>query len=218
MRRAFRQWAQGVLRRRPHHPSHGARLALFALLLALAPAAHAERYRVDLILFLDKSAAGSEAMVDPRPPNLAGAVEPANPGALGAGGIELLPDDAFGLAAQWQQLRNSKRYQPLARLAWLQRDPPGERGPSLRLRWGAPLTQVNVDGSGAQAFHPVDGSVALLLGRYLHLDADLAYVATRNDGTLGSYRLKERRRMRRDELHYLDSPRLGVVARVQKAS
>ena len=71
--------------------------------------------------------------------------------------------------------------------------------------------------SAPPTYQTIDGTVALRLSRYLFLDADLMYTQPLPDGRLASYTLKEVRKMRRDELHYLDSPRLGVVAKVTKA-
>lgn len=180
---------------------HSFTALLFGLLVALP--VHAETYRMDLIVFLDRSAP-TEAGRPPQLPNLAGATLPDNPAALQAAGITLLPDSAFALQDEWQRLRNSKRFQPLARLAWTQKDPPESNGPAIRVRWGEP-------GSGDLA--PLDGRVMLLIvNRYLTLDADLQYT----NGS-SSWTLDTRRRMRRDELHHLDSARLGILARVTKA-
>lgn len=201
------------------HPS------LFTLFLLLPAAAHAERYRVDLILFADKTGVGDESPQPAKVPELARALEPTDAVKLRAAGIEMLPDNDFGLLNEWKKLSNSQRQQPLLRLAWLQKDPPAERGVSLRLRAGAALDYAGSPPSTPDAARPtlrteiytVDGTVALLMGRFLHLDADLAYTQAGNAGEFGSYRLKERRRMRRNELHHLDSPRLGLLVRVQKA-
>ncbi|MBI3170962.1 MAG: hypothetical protein HYZ32_00020 [Hydrocarboniphaga effusa] len=189
--------------------------AVTAVLLTLAIPAHAERYRVDLIVFTDKTGVGDEAPLPAQAPDLARSLEPTDTAKLRAAGIELVPDENFGLMDQWKKLSNSQRQHPLLRLAWLQKDPPGERGVSLRLRSGALLGTAA--GNAGAPVYTVDGTVALLLGRFLHLDADLVYTQTSSAGTLGSYQLKERRRMRRNELHHLDSPRLGLLARVQKA-
>lgn len=188
---------------------------LCALALLLPGAAQAERYRVDLILFADKTGTGGESPEPPRMPELKAALEPADTAQLRAAGIELLPDERFGLVEEWKRLRNSRNHQPLLRLAWLQKDPPAERGPRLRLRWGSPAPELAA--GGGPPVYPVDGSVALLVGRFLHLDADLVYSMLGPDGTPGSYRLQERRRLRREELHHLDSPKLGLLVRAQRA-
>lgn len=187
----------------------------FALLaLSLPGTALAERYRVDLIVFADNTAPAGEAPVAAQPPDLARALELTDTAKLRAAGIEILPDQSFGLGEAWKRLRNSRNHEPLLRLAWLQKDPPAERGVSLRLRWGTPSGDLV---RGGAPVYPVDGTVALLVGRFLHLDADLAYTRAAEDGTLASFRLQERRRLRRDELHHLDSPKIGLLVRAQRA-
>lgn len=190
------------------------RLFLLALALAAPATALAERYRVDAIVFIDRSAPANESTLALQLPNVVKAYEPYETTQLRAAGIEMLPDEQFGLVDAWNHLRNSKNHQPILRLAWLQKDPPAERGPSIRLHWGNPFTEVSQLKS--MLVYPVDGSVTLLAGRFLHLDAELIYTQELN-GELRSFRLKERRRLRRDELHHLDSPRIGIVARATRA-
>lgn len=188
---------------------------LAVLALAAPLAAQAERYRVDAIVFIDRSAPAGESTQPLVLPDVAKALEPFEATPLRNAGIEILPDEQFGLVEEWQRLRNSKNHQPILRLAWLQKDPPAERGPSIRLHWGSAFTEVTQ--LGAQRVYPVDGSVALLAGRYLHLDADLVHTQADGTGALRSFRLDERRRLRRDELHHLDSPRLGMLVRATRA-
>lgn len=187
-----------------------------ALLAALLPfTAQAERYRVDLIVFADRSAAAGESTQPLSLPESTRSLEPWESVPLRKAGIEILPDEQFGLTEQWNRLRNSRNHQPLIRMAWIQKDPPAERGVALRLRHGSPLTGMT-DG-GSTEVYPVDGWVALLAGRYLHLDANFVHTQVLEDGVLGSFRLRERRRLKRDELNHLDSPRLGVLVRAQRA-
>lgn len=188
-------------------------LALFAALASSSAAA--ERYRVDLILFADRSAAAGESSQPLMLPEPGKTLEPWESVPLRNAGIEILPDDQFGLTEQWNRLRNSKNHQPLVRVAWIQKDPPAERGVALRLRHGSPLTGMTAGGS--TEVYPVDGWVALLAGRYLHVDANFVQTQALEDGELRSFRLRERRRLKRDELNHLDSPRLGVLVRAQRA-
>lgn len=191
-------------------------IALLLLLAGLSPAS-AETYRVDLIVFLDKSASSEQSRA-------ASALDTShwldlkNAGALKIAGIEILPDEQFGLTDAWQRLKTAKRYQPLIKLAWLQKDPPSERGSTLQLKWGETFGVSGSDGLGASLQRPVDGGVALLLGNYLSLDIDLAYTEKTGAGDARVYRLREKRRMKRDDLHHLDSPKLGVLAKVSKAA
>lgn len=68
------------------------------------------------------------------------------------------------------------------------------------------------------------GTLTLFRGRYLHMDADLGYrlryyQPSRTDRRTAApetpvYVLKQRRRMRSDELHYLDHPAIGLLIKV----
>ena len=190
-------------------------IALLFVLSASPTAAHADTYRVDLIVFLDKSSI-TELGRAPQLPDTGKALDIANAAALKQAGIEILPDEQFALTDQWQRLKTAKRYQPLLRLAWLQKNPPADRSTPLRLKWGEGFGSSNGEGLGASLLLPVDGSVALLLGNYLNLDLDLVYTQKNADGSASSWRLREKRRMKRDELHHIDSARLGALARVVK--
>jgi hypothetical protein len=187
-------------------------LRLLTLTLALVGgSAFADDYRVDLIVFLDSASAG-EAGTAPRAISLDGiALDDA--ATLAGAGIRVLPESDFALQEQWNRLRNASRFKPLIRLAWIQRNPPSIQGPALHLRYGQPLPVTATDGS---MLFPVDGSVRLLMGRYLHLDAQLQYTTVGSSGNPVSYRLDEKRRMRRDEIHHLDSPKLGILTKVSK--
>ncbi len=190
------------------------RASLAAVLLALCSLpAQADTYRVDMIVFqnLYGSSAGSPTLVNPA----ADAIALTDTARLGAAGIRILPEGDFTLQDQWARLRSSQQFRPLARLAWTQVNPPAERGPSLQLRQGTPFTIYDPQGQSSYLATPLDGSVALRLSRFLHLDVDALLNEPRGGGAV-SYRLNDRRRMRRDELHHLDSPKLGVLAKVTR--
>jgi hypothetical protein len=191
-------------------------LCAAALAALLAPAtALAERYRVDLIVFADRSVNPRESAHPVEMPEAVRAFESWEVVPLRNAGIEVLEDELFGLMEEWNRLDNSQAHEPLVRIAWLQKDPPAERGVALRLRQGTAMEAMTATGSAE--VYPVDGWVALLAGRYLHLDASFVFTEAAEGGELRSYRLRERRRLRRDELHHLDSPRLGLLVRAQRA-
>lgn len=194
------------------------RATLLLILLAVVAPARAETYRVDLIVFRNLWGADTaERAPATQPMDLRGAIEPTNVEALARAGIQLVPDGDFGLNPEWASLRVSKQFRPLIRIAWTQSDPPQDRGPSILIRGGAKMTVTEPGGFGAHEGYEVEGKVALLLSRFLHVDADLRYTETVADtGALALWPLVERRRMRRDELHHLDSPRLGILAKVSK--
>ena len=60
-------------------------------------------------------------------------------------------------------------------------------------------------------FAGLQGQIALSRGRYLHLTLDLVLDgAATGDGS--RYVLRQTRRMRSNERHYIDSPKFGVIA------
>jgi hypothetical protein len=113
-------------------------------------------------------------------------------------GLENLPDSQFALNDVAGALHRSGAYQVLAHRLW--------RQGGYDRREAVPYL-LHADGAGVSS--ELDGSITLIRERYLHLAVDLSL------GPPGSrYRLDETRRIRFGELHYFDSPRLGVIARV----
>jgi hypothetical protein len=188
---------------------------VIALMVALAaPCAQAETWRVDLIVFRflgDIQEAGRM----PVEPDLQNAIELDDVAALSAAGITVLPAAEFALADQWSRLKASPQFRPLIKLAWTQNDPPPTGGPRLRLRSSTQLKLRDESGLGERAVPEIDGTVALHLGRFLHLRADLQLTSLNGDEAR-AWRLHQERRMRSEELHHLDSPRLGILVKVIK--
>jgi hypothetical protein len=190
------------------------RACVAAALLGLCSlTAQADTYRVDLIVFQNlyaPSSGGTPALAPS-----ADAIALTDMPRLSAAGIRILPEGDFALQDQWARLRSSSQFRPRARLAWTQADPPAERGPALQLRQGTPFSISDAQSYSSFLATPLDGSVALRLNRFLHLDVDAVLNEPRGGGGV-AFRLSDRRRMRRDELHHLDSPRLGVLAKVTR--
>jgi hypothetical protein len=107
----------------------------------------------------------------------------------------------FKLTGIYDTLRRSRNYQPLAHFGWTQ---PGYA------RNDAKVLTIN---SMVPAGSGILGQVALTRGRYLRLTLDLVYDAP---GAAGEpqqrFVLRQSRRMRSNERHYMDSPRFGVIA------
>jgi hypothetical protein len=112
-----------------------------------------------------------------------------------------LPPAKYKLQAIADTLKRSRNYQPLAHFGWTQPGYPRDDARYL------PINSLVPAGSG------LVGQVALSRGRYLHLTLDLVYDAP---GAAGEptqrFVLRQSRRMRSNERHYLDSPRFGVIA------
>lgn len=150
---------------------------------------------------------------------------------LGEGGTQLLTGGPRNLQAIADTMRRSSLYRPL--LHWRWRQPGWERGQAKAIHVqipagnNLPLTQVatgtsklllqqlrnNLDtGITDTASQPLlDGTLTLMRSRYLHMAVDLIYI---DPNTGIPMQLKESRRMRSGELHYLDQPRFGVLVQV----
>jgi hypothetical protein len=99
-------------------------------------------------------------------------------------------------------LRRSRNFQPLAHFGWTQ---PGYARGEPRYMSIDTLLPPN---SG------VSGQIALSRGRYLHLTLELAYDSPEE----GRMVLRQTRRMRSNERHYIDHPKFGVVAIITPSS
>lgn len=110
-----------------------------------------------------------------------------------------LPAAKMKLTAIEETLRRSRAYQPLAHIGWTQ---PGYARNAAKYLSVSSLVPAS---SGLQ------GQIALSRGRYLHLTLDLVLDgAAAGEGS--SYVLRQTRRMRSNERHYIDSPKFGVIA------
>jgi hypothetical protein len=63
----------------------------------------------------------------------------------------------------------------------------------------------------------LDGTIRFYMSRYLHLDVDLLFRQAAPGGEQGGgivYRLTEQRKVKSQETHYFDHPKLGVLVRI----
>lgn len=102
-------------------------------------------------------------------------------------------------------LKKSRSYRPLVHLSWVQ---------SARENQLSDAVQVYKK-TGLQEDYEVNGYIRLQRGHYLHLIADLEYAPASAQAEPFVYRLKEKRRIKLNEIHYLDHPKFGVVVTVK---
>ncbi|MDE0055530.1 MAG: CsiV family protein [Gammaproteobacteria bacterium] len=136
--------------------------------------------------------------------------------------------DDLSLKTAAIRMRRSGNYEVLHHGKWLQAVPPRDRAEPLLIQAGAQMTDATFE---------LEGSVSVTLGRYLHFAAELwlrqtpeaspsALSPETGANTPGNARgstidnaryvaLSESRRMRRDEIHHLDHPWLGVLVRIE---
>jgi len=179
--------------------------ALFTLLLLAAMAAGAEDfYKVEVIVFenLDPAAAQAELWsAETGAPPLDKAVELTAISATSAAdksSWRMLTPAQLTLTGAYQRLRSSSRYRPLLHLGWVQPLDSSDRN-----------EPVHVSTATGNAAAQVNGTVALRRGRYLHADVDLVF-----NKKSAAARLTQTRRLRNNELHYLDHPLFGVLISV----
>ncbi len=110
-----------------------------------------------------------------------------------------LPAAQSGLYNAYDRLRRSRSHHPLLHTAWIQPAGPNRVNP--------PYHVGSADG-------PVEGVVRLQRGEYLHVIVDMEYRG--RDGLV--HRLREKRRVKFNEIHYLDHPAFGVLIRVSPAN
>lgn len=189
---------------------------LAAALLSVGPAvaqqaapaqAGLQSYDVELLIFRNLSGketpeswgveATSNAQATAVPDEESGAIEAPAPTAPTAS-FPSLPASKMKLTAIEETMRRSRAYQPLAHIGWTQ---PGYA------RNAAKYLSVS---SLVPAASGLQGQIALSRGRYLHLTLDLVYDA--QGETPQRYVLRQTRRMRSTERHYIDSPKFGVIA------
>ncbi len=170
-------------------------LGLWGLIfLALPPPLAAQEtawYKIEMILFVELEPGAGSAQYwpeDPGQPEMQDAI----PLAVGSERVQSLPPSAYRLSGIWSALKRSRNYRPLRHLAWQQ--------PGLPAR-GAPLVAI-----GDELDAEIRGTVKVSRSRFLHLELDL--VLQEGDQR---FRFQASRRMRSNELHYLDSPKLSAV-------
>lgn len=115
-----------------------------------------------------------------------------------------LPAAKMKLTAIEETMRRSRAYQPIAHIGWTQ--PGFARNAAKYLS----VSSLVPGSSGLQ------GQIALSRGRYLHLTLDLVYDAQGESPQ--RYVLRQTRRMRSNERHYIDSPKVGVIAVITPTS
>ncbi|MDQ7014897.1 MAG: CsiV family protein [Gammaproteobacteria bacterium] len=147
-----------------------------------------------------------------------------------------LPKEAYQLNKEANHLKYSKRYQLLQHLAWRQPGLPAKQAIAIHIRAGKPLSsrptiQPDVLDKSTPSttvnrlIYPLEGTVTVVLKRYLHLYTDLSFTQQKRVSTaeplngsaqtarvyFQSYPIQGHRKMRSKEVHYLDNPRIGIV-------
>lgn len=215
--REFR-WAESrplerLLDLRPMSKLNWVKLAAIVALASIVGSAGAQQamtsYDVELVIFRNLSGnatpeawdkpAGNALSVpdDDDSDSEAGAANEGAPLATTTETFPSLSPDKMKLGAIADSLRRSRNYQTLAHFGWTQPGYPRTEAHYMSIE---PLVGA---GSG------LTGQVAMSRGRYLHLTLDLSL---QPPGSTERFILRQTRRMRSNERHYIDHPKFGVIA------
>jgi hypothetical protein len=144
---------------------------------------------------------------------------------LEARSYQLVPAEELTMSGSADQLARRSGFQVLYHGAWLQPVPPRDAPEHLLLQAGAKVA----------GRYQLEGVIAVTLGRYLHFQTNLSYtepgmglepmgLVLNPDGSSTPARspaqthpvmtMNQSRRMRSEEIHYLDHPKLGVIVRI----
>jgi len=203
------------------------------------------QYKVEMILFthLDKDDRLSEkGLSEPQWLDLENAVEISLD--IDEPNYQILPNADMDLIGIRSVLQRSARYKVLKHIAWHQPGLSHGAARPVHIQGGTDFSiqsqyrvpqSMSVDADKTvDGIHPIlslkqiDGTVKVVLGRYLHFYTDLIFlrplVTQANerpaDGQSAAsipftyYRVKSHRRMRSGELHYLDHPLLGILVQI----
>lgn len=221
-------------------PGRMALLAAATALLLPLPLA-AQDYRVEVIVFTQSPISDDNPEQWPRQPeplgfpayaDLDAAIEAPTTTAF-----RRVPGEELDLGGVARRLEQSGGYTVRAHLSWIQPGDDRATAAAVTLPVGEDLAAVGAQEQAQQALDDGDqdddnadamipsglsGALRVWQGRYLHLDAKLHW--RESDGEPGGdseasddsgiVTMDQTRRMRTDDVHYLDHPRLGVVARV----
>lgn len=187
--------------------------ALFALLMLQQASAQSRWYTLEVVIFERTSDAGLTEEYWPENVDSARhglalssqtdtGVRVLSAGSSEARAIARLRRGQLAYGGMVNRLTSSGQYRALVHTGW--------RQPGLTKSEALPVRVTGTASSGLGG--AVNGTLRLYRSRYLHIEADLVY-SRPGSGQTEYFALRESRRMRSGELHYLDHPLFGVLLR-----
>lgn len=193
------------------HSALGTVLLLAAVMLSGKAIAQTQSYDVELVIFRHLSNTGTAERWDQLPDSSLtlelpddepGSATEAPPSTINTtASYPPLAQSQLKLTAIADSLRRSRNYQPIAHVGWTQPGFPRNAASYVLLE------------NMVTASSGLSGKIALTRGRYLHLTLDIALDAAATAAEPAQrYVLRQSRRMRSNERHYIDHPKIGVIA------
>lgn len=177
-------------------------VALFALFaFAFAGQAEARDYVVEVLVFERLAPGATEGNVWPTDP---GWIKTENTSDLGSAEAVPVAAGQYALAGVAGDLESSGLFRPVYHTAWLQPRYSSENGPGVRFTGG----NGSVD---------VEGVMRMYAVRDVHIDIDLIFKGGVADSVSpGGLRLRAQRRMKLNQINYLDHPLIGAFVQVRR--
>lgn len=198
------------------------------ILLFFSQAAISKDYIVEMIFFANTKTGADSVHISNQAviPDLGGSIS-LNQGDQSNGFIAL-SSDTFSLSGKADALNKSGKYKVLKHMAWLQPGLAREDAIAVRVHAGKNYKgEFNERSFSNQPVNELDGTVKVVLGRFLHVYTDLAYRKTFNissgdalgrNRVLADFAIKTHRKMRSSTLHYIDHPYLGILVEIRPAN
>ena len=136
--------------------------------------------------------------------------------------MELTYHASDALSKHVTRLNKSDRYNVLLHQSWQQTGLDNTDAISIQVDTSG---TKKTDRENQELKSSVQGSLKLVLGRYLHIHTDLLYKRLNNTDTqtapalnsniFSEFKIQSQRRMRSKELHYIDHPLVGILVLVK---
>jgi len=210
-----------------HPKTFLARLIFAAALLATTPVSAID-YIIEVILFENMSTSANISAPALYVPRTADAIR-LNTDRATAANFNIVNTN-LSLEDNVSAIRQSRRYKLISHFAWQQPGLDSNSAQAIRINEGGGFkvfipedyqsfeefipASSNPTLIGAEreiSTTPVNGTLKVRLGRFLHLDTRLVFTDA-NSGT--SYRMNHSRKMRSRELHYIDNPKFGLLVKI----
>jgi len=207
--------------------NHLTKSCFILILLFFSQAAISKDYIVEMIFFANTKTGADSVHISNQAvvPDLGGSIS-LNQGAQSNGFVPLT-SDTFSLSGKADALNKSGKYRVLKHMAWLQPGLAREDAIAVRVHAGKNYKdEFNERAFTNQPVNELDGTVKVVLGRFLHVYTDLAYRKTFNVSSsdalgrsrvLADFPIKTHRKMRSSTLHYIDHPYLGILIEIRPA-
>ena len=219
------------------------KVTAFVILLSTHSIGYTKDYIVEMVFFVDINGSSANPIHIPTQP-----ITPDWENAILVDGDAVTygfipyPEEDLVLSDQTEALNKTGRYKILKHFAWLQPGLTKEEAIPVRIHAGdsyhdefkeRPFPQTFFSSQRQPENHFVnelDGTITIVLGRFLHVYTDLAYRRPFKINTdslnkplarnhiLADFRIKSHRKMRSKELHYLDHPYLGILIEIRPAN